>query len=233
MDDVLILTPSGRDQRWMAEVLGDSGMTVRTCQSSGQLLQRLDDGAACAVLAQSQLDAPMRTSLQRWLQAQPSWSDMPFVLWPLETDSADTDALLAELGHACVLNWPVNASGLCRAVHACHRARRRQYMARDQVQQLGVTLAQRIAERTDDLEQTNGYLARELGLRERVLAAQRQVAAMVPAGGLTEGISREFDKLLGAVVRALDLIERVAAIDPGPDGPDGPAAALERGGRPH
>ncbi|MEI2415324.1 hypothetical protein V8Z80_03985 [Orrella sp. JC864] len=138
MEDVLILAQSGREARWIAEILGEDGMNTRTCPEPGQLVRNLEQGAGCVVAAQEALIGDTRNALCQWLASQPVWSDMPFVLLPCE-DGAErglTDRLVQELGHACVTPWPLQAAALRRATRSALHARRRQYDVRDQLDRL-------------------------------------------------------------------------------------------------
>ncbi|HET8996152.1 MAG TPA: ATP-binding protein, partial [Acetobacteraceae bacterium] len=68
--------------------------------------------------------------LERWIAAQPPWSDFPFVLLslraPLPQRSSREVARLAELGNVAVLERPLHPLTLVSAVRAAMRARRRQ-----------------------------------------------------------------------------------------------------------
>ena len=133
MEDVLILAPES-EARWLMETLAGCGLSAQSCKSTPQLVQRLEMGAACVMVAEEKLDAPSRDSLARWLNSQAPWSDIPFILLTgLEPDGDTrlTDTLLEELGHASPLARPLDPPAVRRAALDGVRTRRRQYRTRE------------------------------------------------------------------------------------------------------
>ena len=133
MEDVLILAP--RDEAlWFTETLAACGLPARSCFDIQALIDRMQQGAGCVMVAEEALDAPSRRVLARWLDGQPPWSDLPFILLAgggAADDPRLTDTLLEELGHANHLARPLGAVAVRRAVLDGLRARQRQYRARD------------------------------------------------------------------------------------------------------
>jgi hypothetical protein len=74
--------------------------------------------------------------LFQWLEPQPTWSDFPLILLATKrTERRPKHALdlLERLGNIAVLERPLNAETLRRAVSSALRARLRQYEARRQL----------------------------------------------------------------------------------------------------
>ena len=76
---VLILAPHGRDAAVAAAILSEVGMAPHVCPDLGTLVGRLD-ASGCAVVTEEALLAADRRALADWVEAQPPWSDFPFVL---------------------------------------------------------------------------------------------------------------------------------------------------------
>lgn len=133
MEDVLIVAPD-HEARWLTEVLAGCGLSAHSCVTVQRLLDRLQRGASCVMIAQEALDVHARTLLDRWRHGQPPWSDLPFLLLtdgPSGEDPRQADTLLDELGHASELARPLDPAAVRRAALSGLRARRRQYLARD------------------------------------------------------------------------------------------------------
>ena len=76
----LILAPMGRDAAVAGAMLAESGITWRSCASPAALRAGLEEGAGFVVATEEALRNADLQSLSAWIEAQPEWSDMPFVL---------------------------------------------------------------------------------------------------------------------------------------------------------
>jgi PAS domain S-box-containing protein len=133
---VLILAPRGRDVDVIAEVLSKDGRACFGYANAASLAAELERGAGTALIAEEALAAADVPQLFDWLERQPTWSDFPLIL--LATKRADRRStyaleLLERLGNVVVLERPLNAETLRRAVSSSLRARLRQYEARRQL----------------------------------------------------------------------------------------------------
>lgn len=135
---VLILAPRGRDADVIAEVLGKDGRTCLACADAAELDRELRAGAGTALIAEEALNkvdshAPQ---LFHWLEQQPGWSDFPLILLAARRTERAAEHPLdlhERLGNTVVLERPLNAETLRRAVSSALRARLRQYEARRQL----------------------------------------------------------------------------------------------------
>jgi signal transduction histidine kinase/ActR/RegA family two-component response regulator len=168
---VLILAPRGRDAEVAGQVLARAGTPAIACPDLATLRDRLAAGAGAALVTEEAL-AGDPTDLFAWLDAQPAWSDFPFIVLATRQAgrrSESASGLLARLGNVILLERPVNAETLASAGASALRARRRQYQARelllererarDQLRLANEDLEGRVAARTREVEAAHETLA--------------------------------------------------------------------------
>lgn len=133
---VLILAPRGRDADVVGEVLSKDGRNCVLCVNAVMLNAELRSNAGTALIAEEALADSDMPQVFQWLDQQPTWSDFPLILLATKrTERRPQHALdrLELLGNVVVLERPLNAETLRRAVSSALRARLRQYEARRQL----------------------------------------------------------------------------------------------------
>jgi len=201
----LILAPAGRDAQVAASMLEEAGIHAVACASLDALVEGLAAGAGFSLVTEEALaDADLR-ALSGWIEAQPEWSDFPFVLLTrggggLERNPA-AGRYLGTLGNVTFLERPFHPTTLISLAQSALRGRRRQYEARARLvalHELAESLEQQVAERTEALS------AGEARLRAIFETNNQYQGLMALDGTLLDanrtslnGIRAELDDVLG------------------------------------
>jgi PAS domain S-box-containing protein len=131
---VLIIAPVGRDAQGMAELLVGHGFEAQICGSLAECAAHIQSGAGALMLTEEALEFGSLSHLFEALAAQPSWSELPFII--LTTGGESRLARLLELaaqaaGGVTLLERPVSTTTLIRSLEVALNSRRRQYQLRD------------------------------------------------------------------------------------------------------
>jgi PAS domain S-box-containing protein len=136
----LILAPIGRDSEIAAGVLLEAGIKSVSCDCIETLVAELESGAGFVLVTEEAFLGSDLRGLSAWINSQPEWSDMPFVLLThrgggLERNP-DAGRFLNTLGNVTFLERPFHPTTLVSLGQSALRGRRRQYDARARLEEL-------------------------------------------------------------------------------------------------
>jgi signal transduction histidine kinase/CheY-like chemotaxis protein len=210
----LILAPRGRDAAVAAGMLAEAEIRTVACPDLGVLVEHLEDGAGFALVTEEALAGADLRALSTWLDGQPEWSDLPFILITnrgggLERNPA-AQRYLDVIGNVTFLERPFHPTTLISIARAALRGRRRQYEARSRLESL--------RESQRELTETNETLEARVETRTReheaALAQLHEAQKLEMLGQLTGGVAHDFNNLLTPVIGNLDLLRRRLESDP-------------------
>ncbi len=138
---VLVFAMFGADAGHTARLLAPAGIACKICLNIAELCGDIEEGAGAVFIAEETLLPHAGRALLECIERQPPWSDLPIVVSVVERELIGSGyGLVAALGqraNVTLLERPVNARAMVRAIESALRSRRRHYEARDLVEALG------------------------------------------------------------------------------------------------
>lgn len=220
---VLVLVAGPRELDVTLQLLSSHGIDGAACRDAADLIERLNEGAAAALVAEEVLKPEASQLLANWLVQQPPWSDFPLILFSV-SERAQLRGNYS-LANVTYLERPVRTRSMLAAVRTALRSRARQYEARRAIESRDAFLAMLAHELRNPLsaislaghllEQRSPAPSKELGVISRQAAhLKRLVDDLLDVARITHGKVSLARKLLSLheVARAsFDTLQHRAA----------------------
>jgi PAS domain S-box-containing protein len=137
---VLVLAPQGRDAEIARAMLKEAGIISEICLDLSAFEQALGDDTCFAVVTEEAIrSSDMRIVASR-VNAQPAWSDLPFIILTQRGGDADRNSgasrLSDLLGNATFLERPFHPTTFISVARTALKGRQRQYEARARIELL-------------------------------------------------------------------------------------------------
>lgn len=137
---VLVFAPVGRDAALTQDFLRHASIPNLICGSMTELCDIVESGeVGAALLTEEALDDPACVRLTALLERQPSWSDIPVLLFvgsPGTDITVRTIHSIESLRNVTLFERPIRLAAVLSAIRAALRARARQYEVRNLLAEL-------------------------------------------------------------------------------------------------
>jgi PAS domain-containing protein len=137
---VLVLAPQGRDAGIARALLKEAGIISEICLDLPALERALGDDTCFAVVTEEALRSADLRILASRVNAQPTWSDLPFIILTQRGGDADRKSGAARLsdllGNVTFLERPFHPTTFISVARTALKGRQRQYEARGRIELL-------------------------------------------------------------------------------------------------
>jgi PAS domain S-box-containing protein len=137
---VLVLAPQGRDAGIARALLKEAGIISEICLDLPALERALGDDTCFAVVTEEALRSADLRILASRVNAQPTWSDLPFIILTQRGGEADRRSGAARLsdllGNVTFLERPFHPTTFISVARTALKGRQRQYEARGRIELL-------------------------------------------------------------------------------------------------
>lgn len=149
---VRVIAPTGRDASLITDALCRNGIAAEAGVDLVSTINRAGDHIiGPLLLAEEALSESAIRELAHWLEGQPSWSDLPVLIFTSsgrETQHSHRfEQKVLPLGSPVLLERPIRTITLVSSVRAALRARQRQYEIRDALRERDNAMAELDRER--------------------------------------------------------------------------------------
>ncbi|OCI93960.1 hybrid sensor histidine kinase/response regulator [Rhizobium sp. AC27/96] len=136
----LIHAPLGRDAQIAASLLQEAGVNSKVAPDLTAFVASLSDDVAFAIITEETLRSADLRAMSAWIEAQPSWSDLPFIIMTNRGGGPERNPAAARLseilGNVSFIERPFHVTTFVSVARSALRGRRRQYEARLRIEAL-------------------------------------------------------------------------------------------------
>ena len=140
MARAIVFAPHGRDAAVAQTLLLEAGIASTICGSLGKFAASLSDGACFAVLTEEAVASADLRMIAGWVAAQPSWSDLPFIVLTQRGGGPERNPAASRLsdilGNVTFLERPFHPTTFVSVARTALKGRERQYDARTRMEEL-------------------------------------------------------------------------------------------------
>ena len=130
----------GRDAQIAASLLAEAGIPSKVTHGLAEFVAGLNEDIAFAVVTDDTLRSGDLRQLSMWIGAQPSWSDLPFIVLTHRGGGPERNPAAARLsealGNVSFVERPFHVTTFVSAARSALRGRGRQYEARLRIEAL-------------------------------------------------------------------------------------------------
>jgi PAS domain S-box-containing protein len=137
---ILVLAPQGRDAGIARALLKEAGIISEICLDLPTFERALGDDTCFVVLTEEALHSSDLRIVASRVNAQPAWSDLPFIILTQRAGDADRNSGAARLsdllGNVTFLERPFHPTTFISVARTALKGRQRQYEARGRIELL-------------------------------------------------------------------------------------------------